>query len=375
MWNVLKATALVLVVLIVPIALLSAWINSPKPAPTMDVALARTLVLWEPSQGLFDLSPGSASPIPATDPPFDARLVTGRISGHTPDWHYLVFQPHYLLDTRTSRVTALEHSGDTLYRGVFSADEAFLAYSDGMDVWLRDLSTDQTTELIGPYCQEYYNAPTACADIGEVGWLPGDVLMISHHEDEGTAGPVGPVNHVEVVRSDGSLIGDWPSPWDANYRILPNVVLREAYYDRDTGEYKPAASLVPADLARGVYEPRDISPTSASGEWRKASLQIGDMPISPSGHLMIWIGYQASTAQIFDPTTGKLVASIGGSVPHAADCLWSVDESQVACQTAGAGASGSVWLLPISGGHTAGRLISNPPTESSEWGWELVAWH
>jgi len=333
--------------------------------------------------GIYELQEGWSEPRKVADPGFDTSAITDNITAISPDSRYLVFEPHFLLDTATGEITSLPVPGvvdanpDYSVLGVFSPDGHRLAYllhrPDA--VFVMELGSNEAKLLHRSACAEYYGGGQVCEALDTPSWLDSNTLVFAHHDGLPGSYTVGSENdprvydHIIVMTWRGDVILSTESPHRYRYRAIGETVFR---FHR--GGFVDAW-LDGVDLLNGIYEPHGFC-----GPTEPCTLDPMLAIPSPDGHQILvqddaqWHLIEVQTGRKTIAGTLKMswrcIDPLNPFSTH--ECLWSPDETRVACLASDAEIHQyKLVVIPLSN-EPGGVVLAEDYDSINQW--RLLSW-
>jgi hypothetical protein len=286
------------------------------------------------SSGLFELQGGWSEPRKLTDPGFDQSAITGKIIAVSADQRYIVFGPHFLLNTETGTTAPVPYTDKTsLDYGVraaaFSPDRHYLAYTvyPNYTLMVMELISNTVGQIYQSSCAEYQLGGVRCTELGDPSWIDSNTLIFAHRQGLSFSFQLGSnddpntLNHITVMTKQGDVILSAESPPNDDYRAIGDVVFR--YYN---GEYVDAW-LDKKDLSNGVYQPHSLCGSDEACDIRgrlstvsRDGRHILSSDEFPSRMIEVRTGHTTDFGTRYVSECGRITS-----------CLWSPDETQLAC--------------------------------------------
>lgn len=284
------------------------------------------------SSGLFELQGGWSEPREITNPGFDQSAITGDIIAVSPDHRYIVFGPHYMLDTGGGKTIPIPYTSETsldygIRAAAFSPDGRHMAYTvyPNYALMVMELISNTVRQIYQSDCAEY-QLGERCAELGDPNWIDSDTLIFAHRQglsfsfQSGSEDDPNTLNHVTVMTYQGDVILSVESPSHDNYRAFGDVVLR---YDNRWVD----AWLDGTDLRKGVYQPHNLCGSNEAcsrGGWVMTASRDGRYILSSDDSqwrkIEVRTGHETDLGTRYMPECGRITS-----------CLWSPDETQLAC--------------------------------------------
>jgi WD40 repeat protein len=322
------------------------------------------------SLGLFELQGGWREPRELTDPGFDQSAITGTIIAVSPDQRYIVFRPHFMLDTENGTTAPIPDTVGTslVYQigaAAFSPDGRYLAYIADRVLSVMELTSNTARQIYQSKCTEYIYGGFQCSYLGDPSWIDSNTLVFAHRKGlpftfvQGSEEDPNTPNHITVMTYQGDVILSAESPAYRDYRAIGNVVLR--YYNKEWVD----AWLDGTDLGNGVYQPHNLCGSTDSCS-RLGSLETA----SRDGRYIL--SSDDSQWRIIEVRTGHetdLGTRHQPSCSYFTKCLWSPDETQLACLDWDAcNVRQTLYLIPLS--KESGRILYTEEHHN----WEIFDW-
>jgi hypothetical protein len=325
------------------------------------------------SLGLFELQGGWSEPREITDPGFDQSAISGRILGVSPDRRYIVFEPHFMLDTETGRTVSIPDTVETsldyrIWEAAFSPDGHYLAYTvyPNYALFVMELISNTVTRNYKSDCTEYQLGGSLCEYLGDPSWINSNTLIFAHHKglpfsyQSGSRDDPSTLNHVTVMTKQGEIILSAESPFQEDYYAIGDVVFKYRSGEVD-------AWLDGTDLGNGVYQPHNLCDSTEACS-RRGILRT----ISRDGRLIL--SNDDSQWRIIEVRTGRAIDLGTRYEPECGfsptKCLWSPDETQLVCLETykDCKVQHSIILIPIS--KEMGGIIFN----KQGYNWQIFDW-
>jgi hypothetical protein len=310
--------------------------TSPTPEPTPRLPFEGSLWLLRQERtgeetyttALYELQDGWGGPREAIATALDFSPVTGGVIAISPERSHLVFAPNVLLDIESGQTELLpapdireSESGPNIQGAEFSPDNQHLAYAVGIGsrsyiLVVVDLDTMQSTVIHRGGCREY-TLGTYCEGVYSPSWIDNETLIFVHHEglpgsfETGSKDNPVVINHVTIMTLKGEVILSREADPD-EYHCVGDRVFR--------GEVLADAWFETARLKEGVFEAHEFE--HAPYAWLAS--------VSEDGRNIITLG--DDHWWLIDLQTGQETAlGVGDELGEIMDCLWSPDESSIAC--------------------------------------------
>jgi hypothetical protein len=331
---------------------------------------------------IYELRQGWSEPRKATDPGLATSAVTDEILAVSPNRRYLVFAPHHLLDTQTGRSSLLQTPGITdvdpnyrIYRAAFSPDGRRLAYGlahPSYGLFVLDLPANQAVLVYRSECAEYLGG-RVCEERGNPSWIDSSTLIFAHHKGlafsykYGSEDDPSSLNHVSVMTNRGQTILSKASPVNEDYRAVGGTVFRH-FKDGMIA----SAWLDGAALRMGKLQPHEFP------GWSDFSGPAVPT-VSPDGRRILWIGDSRDNRwRLIDVRRGRETILGTQYVPYLyghpntfdEGCLWSPDQTTVACLFQDESEQESLILIPLS--EEGNEIIFTEKQHGRHW--KLLNW-
>lgn len=400
-------TQLVLLCLAAALALSAC---GPKPPPTADPTYTGRLILYwtnkgsnwwkgERARGVYELSrtldePSRMFELPGVSPQL-AQTETPVIS---PDGHFAVFAPRFLVDLTTGQKLELPlpaagasapgsaspvasaaitetPAEESAVLAAFSPGGVQLLYAlpGGEEapsmVYVYDMATGQSRMVFSGECAQYPNTGQVCARLDSPFWVDDQTFFFTNYSGNMPrsvspgAAEVAP-NTFSVITLDGEDVQRSDTPLG-----LPQLDLYKSLGDLQNGrtviikDPNPEAAGTPAWME---------SARLAQGSFERQPVEAATPPfyLSPDGRSLLQPG---SPWQVVDLRSGKAQA-IGTDYPLKSirRCVWSQDGASAACL--GQESSGRGYALvvaPLS--DTPGQVVMRWD-EGEGQNWDLLGW-
>jgi len=339
-------------------------IPMPTLMPTQSVAFQGRLLLERflkqgnklESAGIYEFSSGMGEPVESTLPRPDKPIAI------SPDGRYAVVLPHHLKDTQTGEISplpmdAFHKDPDATVSADFSPDREHLAFSvfsktETPALFILELASNSSNLIFYGACADYTSG-RICDYLGKPLWLDPDTFLFCFHTggmptviDDNTDDPRNP-NRLTVMSQEGSEIltldeSDTRIPWD--YDMAGKTIF-----------FKTSGSVwLDADeLADGSFKPHSLP----------SGILFGT--ISPDGRYILQPGQPWQLIEVRTNKRSDLGTSTSFPVTAFNDCLWSTDQTRIAC-----GGYSFVVVVPIS--EAPGGVVFTWIYEEETW--RLLDW-
>jgi hypothetical protein len=379
------------------------WLSScspqAQPISTFEGKLLLHRVSGEKENGeqqrtIYEFGAGSTAPRELLVLPLIPGVPVHDVSVSS-DQRLAFLPPQTLLDLHTLEIRDISlppdiREGYPASHAAFSPDGRFLAYialagteeATRRALHLVDLTTDRLSEIHSQPCAPYGYAPTtlteACGDISHPFWLDAETIAFFHYSgtmpDKITFGADElNSNAVTVMTVAGDTLQTFTTSLQPCYHDLrrSDAVLAErgaTIFVEDTSNRNPCfppAWLAAADLRQGVFETHRIGPGPFYPSPDGRALLIGGEPRQP---LNTW------QWRLIDLQSGKTTRlATNYELHYLSRCVWSPDESQVACLAREPRWGDMVLLIVPLSSEASSMTVLRWDGEEGEL-WDLLAW-